>query len=78
MSQGSAYGIPLDTDGTLSNNSDQLVATQKATKTYVDNSIAAATIILPDGDYGDIEVSGSGTVMTVKPIANRLYNHFNL
>lgn len=36
MSQGSTRGIPLDTDGTLANNSDQLVATQKATKTYID------------------------------------------
>jgi len=77
MSQGSAYGIPLDTDGTLSNNSDQLVPSQKAVKTYVDTNIAAIQQ-LNDGDYGDVEVSGTGTVITVKPIANRLYNHFNL
>ena len=78
MSQGSAYGIPLDTDGTLSNNSDQLVATQKATKTYVDHSIAAATIVLPDGDYGDVTVSGGGTQIIAKPRANRLFNFMNL
>ena len=40
MSQGSAYGIPIDTDGTLSANSDQLVPSQKAIKTYVDTEIA--------------------------------------
>lgn len=32
--------LPLDTDGTLAANSDYLIATQKATKTYVDASIA--------------------------------------
>jgi len=41
MAQGSAYGIPIDTDGTLAANSDQLVATQKATKTYVDTQVSA-------------------------------------
>lgn len=36
MTQGPTRGIPLDTDGTLAANSDQLVATQKAVKTYAD------------------------------------------
>ncbi|TIV70588.1 MAG: DUF2793 domain-containing protein [Mesorhizobium sp.] len=41
--QASAAGIPtsyLDTDGTLAANSDTKVATQKATKTYVDAKVA--------------------------------------
>ena len=40
MTQGPTRGIPLDTDGTLAANSDQLVATQKAVKTYVDTNDA--------------------------------------
>jgi len=43
MSQGSAYGIPIDTDGTLSANSDFLVPSQKAVKTYVDTEISGIT-----------------------------------
>lgn len=34
--------VTLDTDGTLAANSDAKVASQKATKTYVDTSVAAA------------------------------------
>lgn len=41
MAQGYTSGVPIDTDGTLSANSDLLVPSQKATKTYVDTSIAA-------------------------------------
>lgn len=36
---GSASGLITDTDGTLAANSDLRVATQKATKTYVDTSV---------------------------------------
>jgi microcystin-dependent protein len=36
MSQGYTKGIPIDNDGTLSANSDFLVPSQKAVKTYVD------------------------------------------
>ena len=36
MSQGFTRGIPIDTDGTLSANSDFLVSSQKAVKTYAD------------------------------------------
>ena len=38
MSQGYTKGIPIDTDGTLSADSDLLVPSQKAVKTYVDNA----------------------------------------
>jgi hypothetical protein len=37
MAQGTTKGVPIDVDGTLSNNSDLLVPSQKAIKTYVDN-----------------------------------------
>lgn len=36
--QGSTKGVPIDTDSLLANNSDLLVPSQKAIKTYVDNS----------------------------------------
>lgn len=44
--QGYTKGLPLDTDGSLSNNSDQLVASQKAVKTYVDARVAALPVRL--------------------------------
>jgi hypothetical protein len=40
MSQGTSKGVPIDVDGTLSANSDVLVASQKATKTYADTKQA--------------------------------------
>ena len=43
----------FSTDGTLSQNSDQKVATQKATKTYVDNLSALG---------GDLTIAGNLTV----------------
>lgn len=39
MSQGGVHGVPIDTDVTLSSNSDLLVPSQKAVKAYV-NSVA--------------------------------------
>jgi len=40
MSQGYTKGIPIDVDGTLSGNTDLLVPSQKAVKTYVDTGLA--------------------------------------
>jgi hypothetical protein len=37
MSQGSTHGVPIDTDSTLAANSDLVVSSQKAIKTYVGN-----------------------------------------
>jgi hypothetical protein len=39
MAQGFTRGIPIDTDPTLSSDSDLLVASQKATKAYVDTEL---------------------------------------
>jgi len=40
MAQGTTKGVPIDIDSTLAANSDLLVPSQKAIKTYVDNSNA--------------------------------------
>jgi len=40
MSQGSTKGIPIDADNTLSENSNLLVPSQNAVKTYVDNKVS--------------------------------------
>lgn len=42
MTQGTTKGVPIDTDGTLVANSDALVASQKATKTYADAKVSTA------------------------------------
>lgn len=49
MSQGFTKGVPVDTDVNLAANSDLLIPSQKAVKTYVDTHVAA----------------GSGTVTSV-------------
>lgn len=75
MSQGYTSGIPIDTDGTLSANSDFLVPSQKAVKTYVDTEIAAIpTPTTPDldavltagNDGGGLEIANiaDGTAVT--------------
>jgi len=40
MSHGTTKGVPIDVDSTMAQNSDQLVPSQKAAKTYVDASLA--------------------------------------
>ena len=42
--------LNIDTDGTLSENSDETVSSQKAVKTYVDQKVHNATITIKQGD----------------------------
>ena len=51
MAHGPTRGIPIDTDGTLAGNSDQLVASQKAVKTYVDGQNHNDLNNLDSGNY---------------------------
>lgn len=50
----------LDTDNTLSNNSDTTIASQKATKEYIDNNyvptemLEEAATVAKTGDYNDL------------------------
>lgn len=55
MSQSFTKGIPIETDGALSANSDGLIPSQKAVKTYVDNGLLTkqATLTPSTTLYGD-------------------------
>ena len=63
MSHGSTKGVPIDTDVTLAGNSDQLVPSQKAVKTYVDTEIAGQTITVDNTNWSgvDLAVVNGGT-----------------
>jgi len=64
MAQGTTRGIPIDTDVTLSANSDILVASQKAVKTYADTKISSVIGTSPI-------VSSGGTTPSISiPQAN--------
>jgi hypothetical protein len=55
--QDAASSLPTDTDVTLSANSDDLIATQRATKSYVDARVAEVAGTPPTGTY---LISGGG------------------
>jgi len=64
MSQGFTKAITLDTDGTLAADSDMLVASQKAVKTYVDNSVSglgAGDVVGPASATDDRIATFDGT-----------------
>ena len=65
MAQGTTKGVPIDIDGTLSNNSDLLVASQKATKTYVDGGL-----LLKQNVIGYTPVNKGGDTMIGNLILN--------
>jgi hypothetical protein len=86
MSQGYTKSNPIDTDGTLSANSDFLLPSQKAVKTYVDTEINAENLqtiydkstptaeIVTDATRGAVTVqagvSDTNTVIEAKNIAD--------
>lgn len=45
----------LDTDGTLANNSDSTIASQKAIKTYVDNNKTVVDSALSDSSENPVQ-----------------------
>ena len=65
MAQGTTKGVPIDIDGTLANNSDLLVASQKATKTYVDGGL-----LLKQNVIGYTPVNKGGDTMIGNLILN--------
>lgn len=77
MTQGYTKGVPIDTDGTLSANSNQLVPSQAAVVTYVTSQIPVTPVTVPNGGTGAVSLTdhsvllgaGVGTVQTVGPTA---------
>ena len=70
MSQGTTKGVPIDTDPTLSANSNQLVASQAAVVSYVTNSISTAV--------GGIWVNVTGTTQSMAVSTNYIANNASL
>jgi hypothetical protein len=79
MSQGFIAGIPIDTDVTLAANSDLLVPSQKAVKTFVDTAVGGISTNT-DGVYTE----GDGSVLTPVNLTKKaqasvnLFNYQNL
>jgi hypothetical protein len=65
---GTAAARNLDTDGTLAANSDTKIATQKATKTYVDAAVITATI--PNDSITDAKLRNSVALSVIGRSAN--------
>lgn len=63
--------VSLDTDATLAANSDDKIATQKATKTYVDNKVAGLSWkqAVRAGATANITLSGAQTIDGVSVVA---------
>ena len=64
MAQGSTKGIPIDTDNTLSANSNLLVPSQNAVKTYADTKVTQNTWV----DYSATSTIVGWSSFTVKNI----------
>ena len=66
MSQGFTKGTPIDTDPTLSLNSDIVVPSQKAVKSYVDTGLAtkvpSTRTITINGNTQDLSADASWTI----------------
>jgi hypothetical protein len=60
----------LDTDGTLAANSDSKVATQKATKTYVNSAVAVVSGSAITSLTGDVTATGPGASATTLATVN--------
>ena len=64
--QGFTRQVPIDTDINLTNNSDILVASQKATKTYIDNKsnnqVPITRTITINGETHDLSANQTFTV----------------
>jgi hypothetical protein len=56
--QGYTRGLVIDTDATLSADSDLVAPSQKAVKSYVDNSLSQTTITINVSDEAILDFSG--------------------
>src|SRR5574343_497946 len=87
MAQGTTKGIPIDTDATLTANSDGLVASQKAVKSYVDNSVASGSLPGLTASVSELNILDGATLTTTElnyvdgvtsPIQTQFSNKANL
>jgi hypothetical protein len=62
MAQGTTKGVPIDIDPLLANNSDLLVPSQKAVKTYTDNGLSNKVSKAGDTMSGSLILNGDPTV----------------
>ena len=65
--QGSTRGVPIDTDDTLSNDSDLLVPSQKAIKAYVDNNMGTVTTVSVSTGTTGTDINTSVTNASTTP-----------
>ena len=81
MAQGTTKGVPIDTDPTLSFDSDLVVPSQKAIKTYVDNQ--SSSLVPYTGATGAVDLATNnltcGDLIVKKPkITVELVNALNV
>lgn len=62
MAQGTTRGIPIDTDPLLANDSDLLVPSQKAVKTYADTKVPQTRSLTINGTAFDLSADRSWTI----------------
>jgi hypothetical protein len=67
MAQGTTRGVPIDTDDTLSNDSDLLVPSQKAIKAYVDNNMGTVTTVSVSTGTTGTDINTSVTNASTTP-----------
>ena len=63
-----SFGLPISVDGTFASNSDALLSTQKATKTYVDAAVASG-ITGTTTQYATLVGAGPNLIDSVGPSA---------
>ena len=62
MAQGTTRGVPIDTDPTLAADSDLLVPSQKAIKTYADTKVPQTRSLTINGTAYDLSADRSWTI----------------
>ena len=62
MAQGTTKGVPIDTDPTLTNNSNLLVPSQNAVKTYADTKVPKIRSLTINGTAYDLTADRSWTI----------------
>ena len=75
MAQGFTKGIPIDTDPNLSLNSDLVVPSQKAIKTYLDIRTITASFVTGSNVYGPF---GSNSILSASYASQSLSSSFAL